>query len=96
MCPTYDELGDREDRKRIRPDDASCILQGLQSYPYSSFCYYLSTYGAEFLTHALVSYSLPDYSVSIAVWRPQKVEDAGVWQESRTCSGRSVKLSSTR
>jgi hypothetical protein len=70
VCPAYDELGDREDQTWIRRDDASGILQGLQSYPHSSLCYYLRTYGAEFLTNALVSYPLPDYSESKAVWRP--------------------------
>jgi putative transposase len=75
--PAYNEFEKAQDRTPIGPDDALGILQYLQSYPYSSFHYYLRMYGAEFLTDALVSHPLPDYSESDIVWYPQQVEDSG-------------------
>jgi putative transposase len=47
---------------RIGPDDALDVHECLQSYPHSSYHYYLRTYGAEFLTDALVRYPIPDYT----------------------------------
>jgi putative transposase len=57
-----DGLEKERDLIRNRPEEPLGVHECLQSYPHSSYHYYLRTYGVEFLTDILSRYPISDYA----------------------------------